>query len=82
MAPLWTEDDMVALKAAVASGLLTVSYAGPPARTITYQNLDSMRKLLAEMERYVNRPTAVNSRRAGFRKGFGGPSRSGFRRNE
>lgn len=47
--PLWTQADIDALKAAVASGLLSVSYAGPPARTMTYQSLAEMRALLAEM---------------------------------
>ena len=46
---LWSQDDIDTLKAAVASGVLTVSYAGPPSRTITYQSLAEMRSLLAEM---------------------------------
>lgn len=46
---IWTQADIDTLKAAVASGILTVSYAGPPARMITYQSLASMRALLAEM---------------------------------
>lgn len=45
-----------------------VSYAGPPQRSVTYQSLDAMRSLLAEMVRQINRPT--NFRRAKFRKGF------------
>lgn len=45
----WTETDIATLKAAVASGILTVRYDGPPGRTITYQSLAEMRKLLAEM---------------------------------
>ncbi|HET7500645.1 MAG TPA: hypothetical protein VFK02_06560, partial [Kofleriaceae bacterium] len=53
---------------AVAAGVLTVSYAGPPARSITYQSLAEMRSLLAEMVRAVNpRPTF---RRVAFSKGF------------
>jgi hypothetical protein len=54
--PLWTQQDIDTLRAAVvalASGaaVQTVSYAGPPARTVTYQpiNLPAMRSLLAEM---------------------------------
>lgn len=45
----WTQADIDSLKVAVASGVLTVSYSGPPARSQTYQSLDEMRALLAEM---------------------------------
>lgn len=45
----WTQADIDELKAAIRSGVLTVSYAGPPARTVTYQSLQAMRDLLAEM---------------------------------
>lgn len=45
----WTQADIDNLKAAIASGVLTVSYDGPPRRTITYQSLDAMRALLADM---------------------------------
>lgn len=46
---VWTQAEYDTLKAAVASGVLSVSYAGPPQRTLTYQSLAEMRKLLAEM---------------------------------
>ena len=46
---IWTQTDVDSLKVAISSGILTVSYAGPPARTITYQSLSEMRKLLADM---------------------------------
>lgn len=49
MGAAWTEAERDALKAALASGILTVSYAGPPARTITYQSLSAMRSLLSAM---------------------------------
>jgi hypothetical protein len=68
MADIWTQADIDKLKSAVASGVLTVSYAGPPARLITYQSLVEMRKLLAEMVRQVERPPAF--RRFAFSKGF------------
>lgn len=68
MPDLWTQADLNALKAAVASGVLSVTYAGPPARTVTYHSLESMRALLAEMNRQVNAGTSY--RRARFRKGF------------
>lgn len=45
----WTQADVDSLKAAVASGILTVRYDGPPARQITYQSLRDMRELLAAM---------------------------------
>lgn len=63
----WTESDVTTLRAAVASGVLTVRYDGPPARMITYQSLAEMRSLLAEMQRDVSpRP---RSRVARIRKG-------------
>lgn len=65
---IWTEEDLARLKEAVASGILTVSYSGPPARTVTYQNLAEMRKLLAEMRGEVN--GAPRTRYAAFRKGL------------
>lgn len=68
---IWTQADIDKLKAAVAEGALTVSYAGPPARMITYQSLAAMRSLLAEMVRQVNGPPAF--RRASFSKGFDPP---------
>jgi hypothetical protein len=68
MAVTWTQDDIDTLKAAIASGVLTVSYAGPPARTITYQNLAEMRELLADMNRQVSE--APTRRLAQFSKGF------------
>lgn len=68
----WTQTEVDQLRAAVASGVLTVSYAGPPARTITYQSLAEMRALLAEMTASVgsadgSRPSV---RYATTRKGF------------
>jgi hypothetical protein len=48
-APLWTQADVDSLKTAVASGVLTVSYSGPPARTVTYQNAAEMWALLARV---------------------------------
>lgn len=64
----WTQAEIDTLKAAIASGVLTVSYAGPPARSITYQSLAAMRDLLAEMERSVN--GGRRYRRVAFSKGF------------
>lgn len=69
----WTEADVTALKAAVASGVLTVTYGGggTPSRTVTYQSLDSMRRLLAEMTASVaaDAGTRTTYRLASTRKG-------------
>ena len=46
----WTQADVDALKVAVASGVLSVRYEGPPARQITYHSLVEMRNLLASMQ--------------------------------
>lgn len=68
----WTQADIDKLKVAVASGVLSVKYDGPPAREVTYQSLGAMRSLLAEMIRQVNGTTTF--RRASFSKGFDPPS--------
>ena len=67
--PIWTQADIDTLKAAIAKGVLSVSYAGPPARSITYQSLAEMRSLLADMVRSVNGGGA-KFRRVAFKKGF------------
>lgn len=64
----WTQADIDSLRAAVASGILTVAYDGPPRRQITYQSLDAMRALLAEMTSEVNGTTTF--RRVAWRRGF------------
>jgi hypothetical protein len=58
----WTQADIDKLKEAVGSGILTVSYNGPPARTITYQSLDAMRSLLASMETQVGNAAGTRKR--------------------
>lgn len=66
---IWTQADIDRLKAAVSSGVVSVEYAGPPSRKVTYHSLDDMRSLLAEMVRGVNEtPT---HRLATTRKGLG-----------
>lgn len=77
----WTEEDVAKLKEAVSSGVLSVSYDGPPRRTITYQSLTEMRALLADMERVVA-PPSVTRRRAAVSRGFDRGGRSSWRRNE
>lgn len=49
----WTQTDFDTLKKAIASGVLTVRYDGPPARQITYQSLAEMRSLLASMKQDI-----------------------------
>jgi hypothetical protein len=74
----WTEADRDALKAAIlklASGeaVTTVSYTGPPARSVTYQamNLTEMRALLAEVQANLNTQAGGKPYRfAATRKGF------------
>jgi hypothetical protein len=67
---IWTQADIDKLKAAVASGVLSVSYDGPPKRQVTYQSLRDMRDLLAEMRREVK--GSESFRLAATSKGFGG----------
>lgn len=68
----WTQTDVDKLKAAVASGVLTVTYDGPPRRSITYQSLTEMRSLLASMVQDVAAAagTGKNYRLAATRKGL------------
>lgn len=71
MAGIWTQADIDNLKLAVREGALTVIYAGPPQRQVTYQSLSAMRSLLAEMVHQVNGTPSF--RRATFNKGFDKP---------
>lgn len=50
-----TQADVDALETAVNSGILTVTFDGPPRRSLTYQSLDAMRARLAEMKGQVAR---------------------------
>jgi len=68
VAPLWTQADLDALKKAVASGVLTVLYEGPPKRSVTYADLSAMRALLAEMNRQIT--GAPNNRLVKWKRGF------------
>jgi hypothetical protein len=68
---LWTQADVDALKAAVASGVLSVRYDGPPGRTVTYHSLSEMRALLASMVQDVARASGSGSYRLiQTKKGF------------
>lgn len=72
MDTVWTEDDIATLKAALASGILTVSYSGPPSRTVTYQSTTAMLALLKDITAQVG--NAAGTRRpyrfAVTKKGF------------
>jgi hypothetical protein len=47
---IWTQADVDSIKVALASGLLTVSYSGPPARSVMYQSTKQLMELLAMMQ--------------------------------
>lgn len=71
----WTQADADQVRAAIvalAAGnrVVTVTYAGPPERSITYgqAQLGELRALLAEMDRAVS--GASTFRRFAFSKGF------------
>jgi hypothetical protein len=68
----WTQADVDALKVAVATGVLSVRYDGPPARMITYHGLAEMRSLLASMQQDVARQagTVAGYTLAATRKGL------------
>ena len=66
---LWTQIDIDTLKTAIASGVLTVTYDGPPKRSITYQSLKEMRDLLASMVADVNASSRQSYRLVATRKG-------------
>lgn len=69
----WTQTDIDTLKAAIASGVLSVSYSGPPARSVTYQSTEAMLQALAVMQQEVS-ATAGNGTRyrlGATRKGLG-----------
>jgi hypothetical protein len=63
----YTQADVDALKSAIVSGVLRVDYSGPPARSVTYQSLDAMRALLAQIVAQTN--DAAGTRRS-FRVGI------------
>lgn len=74
----WTQADADAVRAAITKlaigkRAVSISYAGPPARSITYQiaELDKLRALLAEMTAELARASgAPTYRLAATRKGL------------
>jgi hypothetical protein len=72
----WTQTEVDQVRAAIlalATGtrVVTVSYAGPPARAVTYgaADLAALRALLEDMEYEVTGPPAKTYRLATTRKG-------------
>lgn len=74
----WTQADADAVRAAIrklalGERVVTISYAGPPQRSVTYQiaELDKLRALLAEIVADVQRATGGPTYRLGStRKGI------------
>lgn len=64
----WTQSDIDTLKAAIASGVRTVKYAGPPSREVTYASTTEMFQALGQMENEVNSPRTY--RLAKTKRGF------------
>lgn len=71
--PGWSDDDIANLRRAIASGVLSVEYGGPPARKQVFQSLAEMRSLLAEMvaARAAQSGIRRRFRRVKFSQGFG-----------
>lgn len=56
----YTQDDIDALKAAIATGAIEVTFgSGPDSRTVKYRTLDQMRSILAEMTAEVSPASAA-----------------------
>jgi hypothetical protein len=72
---IWTQEDIDALKAAIlalatGTAVQTVTFGGPPERTVTYQQvqLPELRSLLAEVSGAVNARSSYT--RVRWNKGF------------
>jgi hypothetical protein len=64
----YTQDQITAIKNAIALGALEVRYAD--GRTVKYRSLDEMRSILAEMENALGvRPRRNNFTVATYRRG-------------
>lgn len=65
----WVQADIDTLRSALASGVLTVTYDGPPKRSITYQSRADMQSVLAQAVAEVNGTAhyAFARTRKGFR---------------
>lgn len=68
---LWTQSDCDALQVAALSGVLTVTYDGPPRRSVTFRTLDEIWSVLAVAQQSVNAQAGKSSYvLAGTRKGL------------
>lgn len=70
---IWTDEDVQTLKKAIASGVLSVSYDGPPRRQIVYQSTAEMRQTLSQIRaelRAADSAGGTRYRLVGTRKGF------------
>ena len=56
----FTKEQVAKLEAAISAGVLSVRYA---ARTVTYQSLDSMRRLLKQMRDEIAQASGAPRRR-------------------
>lgn len=63
----WSETSIAELEAAIASGVLMVTYSGPPSRQVQYQSTSEMLKALAQMRAEVR--STPNYRRVTFKRG-------------
>lgn len=63
----WSQDDIDALKAAMAKGTKRVRYASGE---VEYQSVDDMRKLLADMQREVAPDSAPRRTVARYVSGY------------
>ena len=82
MATVYTQDDLTQVTAAIValatgSRVVTVTYAGPPQRSVTYgfANLTDLRALQAEIQRDLQGTPTY--RRVSFNKGFDPDNSSG-----
>lgn len=64
----YTQAEIDQLKAAIISGVLTITYDGPPRRSVTYQSVDAMKRALADALRTSNSPRRF--RLAKVKRGF------------
>lgn len=73
MASPWTEADYLAVATAIARGTLSVTYSGPPTRTVTYYSFTDMRSLLAMIRASLDadKATVKRYRRAQTDKNLG-----------
>lgn len=67
----WTQTDIDTLRTAIASGVLTVTYGGPPARTVTYQSIPAMMAALSNAVAELNNAAGTRQpfKLIGARKG-------------